>query len=200
MKLIRLAILMGLLTAVPICAMIYLAVDRLEKSADDMGTLREIVEDLYDVSLDSPQMAAGLNDDAGLPSVFRRDSTAFPFARSLTNENELSLDVVVTGRSDEGLHFLSLRDNRSYHYPIERLAPDDRAFARGLPTTRAGAVYPVVRKLTDRHRRTLVAVIVGRSQFDVVFQRLGEEREHVYPINQLSDADRAFVFGLPTDR
>ncbi len=200
MKLIRLAILMGLITAVPICAIIYLAVDRLEKSAGDMGELRGIVEELYDVSIAGPEMAAALDEgENGLPSVFRRDSPSFPFARSLTNEASLSLDVVVTGRGDETLHFLSLRDNRSYQYPIDRLSEDDREFARGLPLTRSGAVYPVVRRLTDRRHRSLVAVIVGRSQFEVVFQRLGEKRKHVYPINQLSDADRAFIHGLPYD-
>lgn len=192
MRLIRLAMFVGLLTAIPICSVIYFGVDRLEKAATQSKDLKESLSAI----LPLPDMV-----DVDTDLVPIRRGPDFPFTREISNQDGRSLDVVVTGRGSDDLHFLSLRDNRSYRYPIAGLSGADQAFAEKLPVHEPGPDdFPVPRLLTNWQGRTLVTMIEGRSQFDVHFRTLPNSETYIYPISRLSQGDRNFIFGLPVNR
>lgn len=183
MKLIRLAILVGLITAVPICAMIYIGVDRLEKSAPEMRELRDMV------------VGGDFADPLG------PEPDVFPIDRQIANQDDVSLDVIIYGKGDRDLFFFSHKHNRSFRYPIELLGKSDQRFAEKLPVyLPSNDGYPVIRRLTNRAGQSKLCLIEGRTAFDVIFRLVDEDREFVYPINRLSDDDRQFVFGLSVNR
>ncbi|MCB1063003.1 MAG: hypothetical protein KDN20_08800 [Verrucomicrobiae bacterium] len=186
MKLIRLSIIVGLFCAIPICGVIYLGVDRLEKSAPKLREFQEIVSDIPIVSMETEP-----------PSPFDES----PIKRRLTNYEGRQLDTIITGRSEEMIHFFAFPHNRNYDYPITQLSSADRAFATSLPlSTAEESAYPVLRMLTDHRGRSKLAVIEGRTQFDLFFHVFEERERHTFPISRLSPRDRDFVFSLPVDR
>ncbi|MBL9153423.1 MAG: hypothetical protein JNK37_13095 [Verrucomicrobiales bacterium] len=207
MKLIRMAILVGMIVAVPLCAMIYLGVARLEHTARESIRLRDSLSELSDqvtpvrTMLDELDPDGGEMDGGSEPSTESQpkpENGAFPVVKRLENQKRQALDVVVTGRSEEALHFLSLRDNRLYRYPIAGLSERDQAFSAGLPVWESTAGnYPVARQLRDVVGRSLVTVIDGRSEREVFFRTLPEGERHSYPIHRLSPTDRHYVMSLP---
>ena len=186
MKLIRLSIIVGLLCAIPICGVIYLGVGRLEKGAPKLREFQEMVSDLPIVSLETEE-----------PSPFDES----PIKRRLTNYEGRQLDTIITGRSEEMIHFFAFPHNRNYDYPITKLSSADRAFATSLPLSPvADSAYPALRTLTDNQGRAKLAVIEGRTQFDLFFRVFEESERHSFPISRLSPQDRDFVFSLPASR
>lgn len=210
MKLIRMAILVGMIVAVPLCAMIYLGVARLEHTARESIRLRDSLSELSDQVTPVRTMLDELDPDGGDPEPPSAETSpepepepelgngAFPVVKRLENQKRQALDVVVTGRSEEALHFLSLRDNRLYRYPIAGLSEPDQAFSAGLPVWESrGGTYPVARQLRDVVGRPLVTMIDGRSEREVFFRTLPEGERHRYPIHRLSPMDRYYVMSLP---
>jgi hypothetical protein len=184
------AMLVGLIAAIPICVLIYLGVSRLEQGARRSGEMRQTLQGISEM-----MNQVGLEPDSEAPP---EPVAVFPFERSIANQADQRLDVIVTGRGGSDLFFLSLRDNRHYRYPIAGLSEADRQFSETLPLHAPELVaYPVTRQLADAAGRQLVAVIEGRTQFDVRFRVLRDGSRHTYPIGRLSPSDRAFVFGLP---
>lgn len=204
MRLIRLAILLGVITAIPICAVIYLGVDQLEKNVTRQGTMRDAIREMGEyyrlpgIDDDGMDDGQGLVSGGGFADLPVVAPVRYPFARTLHNYSRRSLDVVITGRAGGTVQFLSLRDNLHYQYPIGGLSAEDRGFCETLPEApHRTDYYPVVRLLTDDHGRSLVGIIEGRTQFDITFRELHSGARHTVYIGRLSPSDRAYVFGLP---
>ncbi len=65
---------------------------------------------------------------------------------------------------------------------------------------RAGDIYPFDRVITDKKQRTVEAVIVGRTQEEVIFQKKNSptpNKHHRYAISNLSTDDQQFFNRLP---
>lgn len=190
------AILVGVIVAVPICAIIYLSVSSLEKSSHHSKEIFGLTETITSAG-------SFIDEESGLKELAEslENAEAFPVLKRITNQNQQSLDVVVTGRTEEALHFLSLRDNRHYFYPINELIWKDQIFSKGLPiwVPKEGE-FPLPRQLRDGVGRPLVTMIEGRSEHHVFFRTLAGGDLHAYPIHRLSPADRTFILGLPASR
>lgn len=188
MKLIRISIVLGMILAIPLCMGIYVAVDRLESQAEDIGEVRQMLTGDFGF------------DFSGVGDI---DSPSFPFERRLKDQQERTLDTVVLGRTENSVRFLSKKDGWHYNFPIEKLSSEDAEFLQRIRPNLAAedAKYPVIRRLTNDEGNSLVAVIHGRSSFDLFLRKYEESgSELIYPINKLSRPDRTFVFGLPVNR
>jgi hypothetical protein len=205
MRLIRLAILLGVFAAIPICAVIYLGVDQLERNVTRQGAMRDALQEMGDYyrlpGIEEEGMDEGLvSGGGGFANLPAPASVQYPFSRTLENQSQGILEVVITGRAGDRVQFLSLRDNLHYQYPIGGLADQDRGFCETLPEApHQPDQYPVVRLLTDDRGRSLIGIIEGRSQFDITFRELKSGARHTCFIGRLSLPDRAFVFGLPVN-
>ncbi len=82
----------------------------------------------------------------------------YPTERQMTDRKGRTLDVVITGRSEEKVAFRRKSDGKTYDYPIAQLAAKDAAFVRTLPVTKY-AVEPVKREVPRyiKHREKEIA-------------------------------------------
>ena len=185
MRILRLAAILGLIIAIPICSIIYFGVTQLESGAKKISAIRDEFQGFE--SLTMP-----------LPLVSRNP---YPQTRELTHSDGRTLNVVITGRTQDEVNFLSLRDNNRYGYPIGNLSARDRDFIHDLPienTTQAS--YPIYRQLQNFEGTTINTIIDGRSKFDVFFRLVSSNKAYRYSIQQLSPTDRDFVFSLEINR
>jgi len=69
-----------------------------------------------------------------LPPVKKAKQPSFPIECSLMDpKNGTSIPVKITGRSDTHVDFIRLKDVKFFSYSIDKLAPEDQKFVRGLP-------------------------------------------------------------------
>ena len=106
--------------------------------------------------------------------------------------------MTITGRTKDEIQFRTRPDQLNYSYEIKNLSPEDREFALALPVeqTRSWG-YPIHRRLTHSDGRTLDTVINGRSQAEIYFRSLRDQRNYRYSIGMLSSADKKLIFSLP---
>lgn len=184
MKFIRLAVFMGFLTSIPLCMLIYFGVVNLERRAGQVRELREAL---------SESGYAAVKPEYQL--------TRYPISRVLSNDRGRSLRVLITGRTENEILFFSLSNFRDCRYPISRLSRQDRRYAETLTIKgEEDRSYPIPRLLTSVDGRNLPVVIEGRSNQEVSFRSLLDQRDYDYAIRNLSSNDRMFLLNLPRNR
>ena len=129
--------------------------------------------------------------------LFVHEAQTFPISRKIANEEGRTRDVMITGRTQDEIQFRTRPDHLNYSYAIEKLSPDDREFAQTLPVKQTASWgYPIHRRLTHSDGRTLDAVINGRSQGNIYFRSLRDQRNYTYAIQRLSSADKKQILSL----
>ena len=196
MRMIQTAVVFGILISIPICLLMYFSMDQIGRGARNAAELRDSLEELQVFVSDREHREA--EPPIFESELFEHGSATFPISRKIANKEGRTRDVTITGRTRDELQFRTRPDHLNYSYAIKNLSPEDREFALALPLEQIDSWgYPIHRRLTHSDGRTLDTVINGRSEAEIHFRSLRDQRNYKYSIGRLSSADKKLIFTLP---
>lgn len=127
--------------------------------------------------------------------AFHFSRPAFPVKRLIKDRQGKHYDVLVVGKEKGFLVVEPENAPDPFEIPIQSLQLSDWAFAHWLPEQPPPPVkeFPILRTITNSDGKSLKVRIIGKSEKELMFERVSDNMYFEIPIERLSEADQRFA-------